>query len=148
MKNSCSPLMRSGSGGVRIRPGKSVVSFSRKGMISDVWKMGKVCGACGRFNVTVEWTLLVDVMRYGPSKHGMNFATQSELSDLYSRLRLDVERRTRSPTRNGKVALRCLFRVCACSIFAVSRLSCASHSSGRICFSISSQKPYMVKFAK
>ena len=74
----------------------------------------------------------VAVMRYGPSKRGMNLATRGSSPDLYVCRLCAVDKTTRSPTWNGKLVRRCQFSWCACVTFAAIRLSCASIWMGAI----------------
>ena len=45
MKNSSCPLRVTGSGGTRALEGNKVSLFSVKGLISEVWKTGKMLGS-------------------------------------------------------------------------------------------------------
>ena len=80
----------------------------------------------------MECFSLVAVIKYGPSKRGINLAMRRLSWDLYSARRFAVERTTRPPTLNGKELDQCLFWKWDCEIFAVSKLSRASSSMGSI----------------
>ena len=54
-----------GSGGCKACEGKSVLSFSMKGRISEVWKTGTMLLVFGRSSVMVENSGLVLIILYG-----------------------------------------------------------------------------------
>ena len=97
-----------GSSGISAQEGKRLLLFSVKGLISEVWKTGKVLGRLGKSRVSVEFFLSVSLIKEGPLKQGMNLAMQLESPALNSQWQWSVDRTTLSPTLNGKVGERFL----------------------------------------
>ena len=80
----------------------------------------------GKSRVTVEYNLSVFLIINGPSKWGINLATQLVSPAFKTRQRCNVDRTTLSLILKGKVSNLFLLDWNACEIFAEMRLSCAS----------------------
>ena len=81
--------------------GKRELLFSWKGATSDVWKTGNSHDWAGNASVTVECSLLVTIIGYGLSKHGINLAMHGLSPVLYTCLLFVVDRTTLSLILKG-----------------------------------------------